>query len=486
MPELSTLLRQRLRATEDRTSRHPDADVLSAYVEELLPAPEREDVLRHLSVCSQCREVVSLTLPDVAAAPEAEPEMAVAASAPRRRWFLSPAFGMVGSIAAVVLGVALILRLPQTTKPIQSINRAQQAQNSQEAKAPATAVPGTTDGVVQNPQAKNLPLVAEQQPPPAAAPSAQPRTESNTTVVAGLREMAAARSATRLREKKESAAAPVFTADLRKQDYVNRMFLANSYANQNAEPVYRDLPQAPAPVQSNLVFAPPSVVAGNGFQNAGSFEVSSNASGKNQGVVTYFSSESQENTTPGILGKIVELGKRPLARRLAAPIPSNSVGKSAMFKPGMAAQRDDAIAAKSAQQAQTGVLAQSQAFSSNALAALPPRAMLGAPQYQWKVVQGKLLRSSDLSHWTEENPAGENLQFSVVSANGPEIWAGGNEAALMHSTDGGTSWERVTLGASATGTIKGIEVAGRNLQVKSSSGQSWASQDGGKSWVLLQ
>jgi photosystem II stability/assembly factor-like uncharacterized protein len=100
------------------------------------------------------------------------------------------------------------------------------------------------------------------------------------------------------------------------------------------------------------------------------------------------------------------------------------------------------------------------------------------------VVQGKLLRSSDLSHWTEENPGGENLQFSVVSPNGLEIWAGGNDAALMHSHDGGSTWERITLGAAATGTINSIEAAGPNVLVKSSSGQSWLSQDGGKSWIV--
>jgi Photosynthesis system II assembly factor YCF48 len=481
MPELSTLLRQRLQATANPALPHPDADILTAYVEELLPAPERDEVVRHLSLCSQCREVVSLTLPEAVAASEPE-AVAIAPSAPRRRWFLSPAFGMVGSIAAVVLGVALILRLPQNTKPIQGINTGQQVQ---EAKASAALAPAPANAPIsQNRQGEDLPLLAQRQPAP-AAPASQPSAESNTRI-AKVIPVPAARSAARVGESKEGApAAPVFTAQLRKQDYVNKMFLANSYSTQSAVPVYRDLPQAPTPVQSALVFAPPSVVAGNSFQSTGTFEVSSNAAGKNQGVVTFFSSESQENTTPGILGKIVDLGKRPLTRRLAAPIPSNSVGRSAMFKPGApAAQTDDAIAAKTAERPDAGVLAQSQAFNSNALAALPRRQMLGVPQYQWKVVQGKLLRSSDLTHWTEENPAGEGVQFSVVSSNGPDIWAGGSQASLMHSTDGGTTWARVTLGASATGTINSIEVAGQNVHIKSSSGQAWSSQDGGKSWVL--
>jgi photosystem II stability/assembly factor-like uncharacterized protein len=44
----------------------------------------------------------------------------------------------------------------------------------------------------------------------------------------------------------------------------------------------------------------------------------------------------------------------------------------------------------------------------------------------------------------------------------------------------------VTLGAAATGAITSIEVAGQNLLVKSSSGQVWNSQDGGKSWTVVE
>ena len=156
-----------------------------------------------------------------------------------------------------------------------------------------------------------------------------------------------------------------------------------------------------------------------------------------------------------------------------------------MFKPGASTvQPSDAIGTAKTDAASPAGLAGSPAFTRRALEPSARAQIAGVSQYQWKVVQGKLLRSSDLSHWTEENPAGENLEFSVVSPNGLEIWAGGNEAALVHSHDGGATWERITLGAAATGTINSIEAAGQNVLVKSSSGQSWASQDGGKSWLL--
>jgi Photosynthesis system II assembly factor YCF48 len=486
MPELSTILRERLRATVEPTSQHPDADVLTAYVEELLPAHERESVVQHLSLCSECREVVALTTPDIVAAPEpqaepAMPAMPAVVSMPRRRWFVSPAFGLAGSIAAMVLGVALILRLPPTAKQTATTSTTQRIQESQ---TPAAAAPSTANGLIsQNSEAAPLPPIARQRSAPIPAPALQANAESG--VRADLAYEAPVRKATAVPEAKGTAAAPVFTAELGKQDYVNKMFLANSSETAAAAPAFRDLPQAPVPVQPNVFFAPPAVVAGSGYQKSGAFEVSSNTAGRNQGIVTFYSREPQGSRGTSLLDKIVDLGKRPLARRPAAPIRSGSLGSSAMFTPGMdAAQSADAITAKSKGPAQSGVLEQSQAFRSNALAALPPRQMLGAPQYQWKVVQGKLLRSSDQSHWTEENPAGESVEFSVVSANGPEIWAGGSQAALLHSRDAGTTWERITLGAAAVGTISSIEAAGQNLLVKSSSGQSWTSQDGGRSWVL--
>jgi hypothetical protein len=44
---------------------HPDADQICAFVEHALPAHEREQMLDHLAVCTECRAVVALSLPEV-------------------------------------------------------------------------------------------------------------------------------------------------------------------------------------------------------------------------------------------------------------------------------------------------------------------------------------------------------------------------------------------------------------------------------------
>jgi len=107
-------------------------------------------------------------------------------------------------------------------------------------------------------------------------------------------------------------------------------------------------------------------------------------------------------------------------------------------------------------------------------------------QLAWKVGGGKLLKSSGADSWVEAYPSAEGIEFSTWAGHGSEVWAGGNDAALVHSRDAGATWERITLGASAKGTIIKIETTGLSVHVISSSGQSWSSVDGGKSWTLQE
>jgi Photosynthesis system II assembly factor YCF48 len=53
---------KRLQETPDKEP-HPDADLLTAFAEQSLVESERARVIEHLSLCSECREVVALTLP---------------------------------------------------------------------------------------------------------------------------------------------------------------------------------------------------------------------------------------------------------------------------------------------------------------------------------------------------------------------------------------------------------------------------------------
>jgi Carboxypeptidase regulatory-like domain/Putative zinc-finger len=77
---------------------HPDADQLSAFVEQALPAGERELTLAHLAVCPRCRAVIALSLP-----PADEPVLPLRELA-RGRWFTG--WNLVWSAALSVSAAA--------------------------------------------------------------------------------------------------------------------------------------------------------------------------------------------------------------------------------------------------------------------------------------------------------------------------------------------------------------------------------------------
>ena len=67
MNEVPKIVHHRLRAAvpsaELLEQMHPEANVLTAFAEQALSAPEREGVLQHLALCGNCRDVVALALP---------------------------------------------------------------------------------------------------------------------------------------------------------------------------------------------------------------------------------------------------------------------------------------------------------------------------------------------------------------------------------------------------------------------------------------
>jgi len=58
---------------------HPDADQIGAFLEQALPAHEREQMLDHLAVCHECREIVSLSLPELVQVAPMQPVPVMAA-----------------------------------------------------------------------------------------------------------------------------------------------------------------------------------------------------------------------------------------------------------------------------------------------------------------------------------------------------------------------------------------------------------------------
>jgi photosystem II stability/assembly factor-like uncharacterized protein len=79
-----------------------------------------------------------------------------------------------------------------------------------------------------------------------------------------------------------------------------------------------------------------------------------------------------------------------------------------------------------------------------------------------------------------------NPIFRAVSAMGPEVWAGGSNAALFHSPDSGIHWTQVLpaeSGAALTGDITAIEFSDPlNGKIVTSVPEFWTTADGGQTW----
>ena len=114
---------------------HPDANTLTAFTEQLLPAPDREQVLAHMAVCSRCREVVFLA--QQAAVEEPVMELP-AASAPKKkaRWWNGWRLAWIPAGAlAVLIGVVAIVQLRRTESKMQMARNASPSEGVEQSTA---------------------------------------------------------------------------------------------------------------------------------------------------------------------------------------------------------------------------------------------------------------------------------------------------------------------------------------------------------------
>jgi Photosynthesis system II assembly factor YCF48/Putative zinc-finger len=480
--EFSNLLRQRLpsrTATWVRGELHPDADTLTAYAERALAGAERNRVLEHLASCSQCRDVLALSL--------AEPVEALAAPGPattqsipwwRQRW--APRIGLAASLATLAVIAAVVVELPRKQPAFEDHAKKETrpvAPENSTTPAPESVQPG----VVAQPPASREEV--DRLSATGAGFGAPARAQRRETDSAGNRVPVIGKATTDAKDASTiaTASAPV---DLRygsvaafefsneagsRQDYLNNQIFSDA---NGAAPA--DLPTAPAAKPASP-FQLQNALSGNtqfGFSNLPA------PNQQNTKVLTIHNQRSRSRLPMTVLGQI------PLMFRGATPaIRPNVTSSFAMggpeFNP-LKEKGETAEVAAAAPPLERSDLDRSAAFSPRALSDKYEKTS-GA---SWKVDGGKLWKYGDAGARTQGYPDSEGIDFSVVKSHGSDIWAGGSNAALLHSRDGGATWERITLGASATGAITAIEIRGLNVQVKSSSGQSWSSQDGGKSWTL--
>jgi hypothetical protein len=437
---------------------HPDADLLTALAEQSLPPNERTQLMEHLAQCAECREVVALSLP----ANEIQPTVNPVAEPRGWSWFAWPivryTFATAGVLAIALFGFVQYRQHRLNDQML--VSKLNQGDSPK--MAPAAENAGTTTRI---------------QNPPAPMPP-----DSQVSITAS----------------------PEDAPNLR---------MPGNHGRVRATPSNRNAFRSPLTVDSaaNSVLAAGSgsgIGSGSGGgMAAGSYRSDSGARGGESGAGQVSESSAIEVTAQNQAsdqlvenqGKQASVINSDVVKAKAATAPSQAVPPS-----------QNAAAALAASEAASQQTAQS----------------LTAPAFPlWTISStGTLQRSFDAGEtWQDVSPnaggigggllakkatnigtSSEKLRkekpqsapvFRAVTAIGPEVWVGGSDATLYHSSDSGAGWEQVSFSlaggspgsGSPTGDVTTIEFSdSQHGRFSTSTGQVWLTSDSGQTWRKQQ
>lgn len=434
MKNVPQIVRQRLKA--DVSPSHPEANMLTAFAEQLLSKTERASVLAHLARCGECREVVALALPEI----EASQTIGVPA---RSGWLSWSAFRW----AVVTAGVAVI-----------AIGGVEYQRHSR-AELSARFVKAI-------PQAESVaPVLPQQAAVPSAAASSQP-----------------------IEQKKDSAASPSNDADEKQQ--------ASAMASRAFSPKPRPQVGSRPEVGIHGIFAANNLATNHaevGQQAAARSESAAHGSAAKEAPLQ---AGSEASTPPAVHGGAVQAqtanAETEIAQGAAPPAMfdryAGAIGKA---KPAITPAQDTNVPpAPRWSISPTGGLQRSydQGMTWEDVNVSASTAAMGIGAMT--TASSEAVPKSDLaprkSNLKAANVPAAELVFRAVAANGADVWAGGSNGALYHSTDTGNHWTRVMPTASGmllTGDIVGIDFSTQQTgSVSTSAGEVWTTVDGGQSW----
>jgi hypothetical protein len=409
---------------------HPDANLLTAFVEKALPDRERMQVLTHVAQCADCREVVALTQ-------RAQVDVGEPAHLPARLgWSVWPTLRW-GALAAALGAMAIVVVL----HPF--LQRRQQA-------------------VSKNPTLQAARQAAPS--PPTASSAAQPGAEA-----------ALAKGAT----------APIESIG-EKAKLAKR---AERHGDQNlVAAVARAEIKQPTVTLRAAARLPMTGETANALPVGADQETPRSAEGRSAGGIQFKSARPQTTLEPPAAPENAgeQISNESQAPRAAAParieaaaaakkVRAHLVGEIAT--PAAAPTSPVAMGARMEAQAAVAGMASRREFKSPTAPLTP----------LWSISpKGQVQRSDGREKDWEEVRVDDNVTFRVIAASGREVWAGGSGGALYHSSDGGVNWKRVGLNSgesTVTETIIGIELRDpQHLTVSTASGQQWVTEDGGQHW----
>lgn len=398
---------------------HLSPDLLNAYVEQSLSDDENGVVLAHLATCSDCREVVFLT------SEAAQEELLAAKQASPQVVMASVRMGARTADAAPAPTMAQPARMPNVG------SRPKPPRRWWKWALPVAAVIVATVGVLERDN------ILQMVSPPA-------------TEMAKVERPSVATS---------QPSTPPANSESRADQTQNQPTVA-----QNTNALLPPPAQKKELAERDHLFQQQQ----SAHMQREQAELSSNSAR---------SKDKRETASAGALG--MPVATPPSEPKAAAPASADSTTQlEAALAAGTPNGGNDITYAPP--DLKPNSLAKS-AMPGNGYGALGVAAQRAAPT-RWRISSdGHVEHTVGPSTW-ERVMSAEPVTFHVVATVGENVWAGGSDGALFHSSDGGREWSRVGL-AGEQGTIKSIHF--NNAQqgsVTTEAGAVWTTSDGGFTW----
>jgi hypothetical protein len=430
MEHLPKIVTQRLQAVS-RAEAHPDANLLTAFAEKLLLPREQTQILEHLAMCAECREVVAHNQPE-------EVSTAAAVTMPvRNSWYAGASLRWI-ALAACVAVVATVL-----------ISRSQFSPSAKQAVS------------------SNQPDVVARNEPQ-SSPSTLPTDESRAKT--GASEAAQRKSATTALMLKRDTDQ---VAELDKQQSANTAFRRFGERQQQEKPNERlEAKNNNLPAASGMVSGVPAMTTQTvTVDGAASPVIDDTKSTKKE-----FSADKSMRTAAG--NEVAQA--QPQSQPAGAPPPPASAAKAAPVLADRQTVTAESVTVGPVYEQKDGYV------SGNAIGGL---AKMRAVIPMWQLsVDGKLIKS--LNHGQNWQPVAvdDKSVFQILCVTGNEIWLGGKQGTLFYSSDSGQQWEQVkpmAKGQTLTADITAIEFKDtKHGKVTTADHQIWTTNDGGHAWKV--
>jgi Photosynthesis system II assembly factor YCF48 len=472
MPNVPKIVHARLqRPTPLTAESHPDADLLTAFAEQSLIGPERDQVVEHLSHCGDCREVVSLALPPQL---EAQPVAHGGAS-----WFQWP----VMRWAVVAAGVALIASIGtlqhRSRRPRELALNVPQAKESIASPAPIPQ-PASQAAVPEAGMQKDK-LAA---PRARAAVAENKSVQSDSTDLRGHAVLGGAIAGPVVRSGVPSGAG---------RNSFHGSVAASAAALPNSAPATAAKHNpAPAPTQQPVAVSGASQVVEVQSQTAQVTPQPTTPS-RIQDQVIQSDAADQSQAYADRVGK----AKAASAQTSTVMAPAPALHRDPSLMQGPTAPRWTISASGALQRSLDGgktwldvnvavadsILdsrAKTQMMTIEVTAEAPADLTNEAPPAARSSVNAKSAKKQSAP------AAPTTFRALSVSSNATEVWAGGSGGALYHTVDAGNNWSRVVpsaAGITLAGDVTSIQFSDpQNGTVTTSTPEVWTTRDAGQTW----